>query len=71
VSGRIETAAKGATQIRNNLSDELRGYELSEHIDTGVYDTLGEYVKYIEQYLSFVGGRGEEWQAAMTMKNRV
>lgn len=64
VLDQIEYARSAAGSLRRGLSDhydDLAGFDLPDHVDCGVYDTLGAYVEYVERDLIALESVAEQW----------
>jgi len=57
----VEDAANAAHAFRIGLDSTLKSYEPPEHVDMGVYETLGEYAKHVEQMVIGIRERADRW----------
>lgn len=61
----VASAYQAATALCRGLAGTLGGQRVPKHIDTGVYDTVGGYAQYVQQFLSMIVDRSREWIAAV------
>jgi endogenous inhibitor of DNA gyrase (YacG/DUF329 family) len=54
-------AAQAASEFHRGLDEEVAEFTLPEHIDSGVYDTLGEFTEYIRNHLITLNHYAEMW----------
>lgn len=57
----IDHAASAAGEFYQGLGNDLRNFELPDHVDSGVYGTLGEFTQYVRRDLISVRRKAEEW----------
>jgi len=57
----VESANAAARRFRGGLESNVEAFELPDHVDAGVYDTLGEYAKHVEQTIISIEHYAEEW----------
>jgi len=64
VCDRVESARRQASYFRTGLDGDVAAFELPEYVDSGVYDTLGEYARYVEQDIRVLMQYAEAWADA-------
>lgn len=57
----VHGAAAAASEFRRGLSNDASEYEIPEHVDAGVYETLGEYAEYVERDIIRIREKAAEW----------
>lgn len=55
----VEAATSAATELRREL--HFPEYQPPEHLDMESRDTLGEFVRHVEDYLIYTIGLADEW----------
>lgn len=60
----IGHAATAASEFYRRLTPGLKQFEIPDHVDTGVYNTLGGYAEYIRTDISHLRERAKRWSEA-------
>lgn len=61
VKTHVSDARTFITRLRQGLGHDVRPYPLPDRIDSGVYETLGGFVLYVEDYLTDLEKTAEQW----------
>lgn len=60
----IGHSATAASEFYRRLTPGLKQFEIPDHVDAGVYDTLGGYAEYIRTDISLLRHRAKRWSEA-------
>lgn len=57
----VDGAVQAIDDLERSIGDDLASFGLPDHVDSGVYDTFGEWVQYVHQDTLSVMHDAEEW----------
>lgn len=59
----VDTAESASAKLLRAMDHDAKTFELPDHVDSGVYDTLGGYAEYVHKDMYRVNDVAEEWWA--------